>query len=704
MAIATALGILCGLFFGDLCDVFAPYADAYIMILKITALPYLIVAIMHGVGQLTGGQAIQILKKGVLFIALAWSINLIMIYLIHYLLPQPTSPQPGGYISTETRNIQFADLLIPDNIFYDLSNNIVPATVMFSLLVGIALLCIKEKGTLMQSLSNLLSALTQATAWIARITPLGTFLIMANQAGTIQVGTVKQVSTYIILYTLVACAVIFWVFPRLTSMLTSISSSRWLQQTLPILVLAYTTNVVIVCLPYIIELLKKETEQLMAHDDKAQNQIQGTVSVVFNLPLGSLFIMAFVLFSSVCYNIPLNLMMRVKLFVTTCLTGLGAVGLGSWINSLTFTLDSLGIPSAAINLFLTTLPFTSGFQSMISVIEIATISLFITLACRGKLSLHWKPFFKHGAIACVPLFLLFGGIKIFNPLPEIKSETKSIYELSIASSIPTTILKNPQPRSSEDVFERVLRTKTLRVGFHPNTAPFCFYNADHQIVGYDIAFAYELAYDLGCSLELVPLSYAHLIDELSSGLYDIGMSSISVDELRLKHLTFSNPYLHPRYCLVTHVETKHLFTSIDNIYRNKEIQIAVLKGSTFETLAKEFFPHTAIVILNSYNDFPTSNPYTALLWDEQEAITWSIAHRNFRVIFPQPPLGVDTFGYALPSGSIRFKNYLDEWLSLKQTQGFTERQQDLWIHGKTEIAAPLEPRWSIIRNILHLVE
>jgi len=140
MAIATVAGILSGLFFGDLCDVFAPYADAYIMILKITALPYLIVAIVYGVGQLTGSQAKQILKKGVIFIALAWSINLIMIYLIRYLLPEPSSTQMGGYIGTESVSLNFADLLIPDNIFYDLANNIVPAVVLFSLLVGIALL------------------------------------------------------------------------------------------------------------------------------------------------------------------------------------------------------------------------------------------------------------------------------------------------------------------------------------------------------------------------------------------------------------------------------------------------------------------------------------------------------------------------------------------------------------------------------------
>lgn len=87
MAIATILGIFFGLFFGDLCEVFALYSAAYIMVLKVTAVPYLIGAIIHGVGQLSSYQAKQILKRGVVFISLAWLINIVMIYAIAHLFP-----------------------------------------------------------------------------------------------------------------------------------------------------------------------------------------------------------------------------------------------------------------------------------------------------------------------------------------------------------------------------------------------------------------------------------------------------------------------------------------------------------------------------------------------------------------------------------------------------------------------------------------
>jgi ABC-type amino acid transport substrate-binding protein len=397
---------------------------------------------------------------------------------------------------------------------------------------------------------------------------------------------------------------------------------------------------------------------------------------------------------------------QIKLFVTTFLTSLGAVGLGSWINSLTFILDSLGLPLESVNLYLATLPFTAGFQSMVSVIEIASLSLFITLSCRNMIVLKWGRILKNGLMTLIPIFLIFFGIKLFNPLPEIKNETKSIYELNISSSIPIKIHKKlPEPvEFTGDTFDRILTTKTIRVGYNPSCAPFCFLNVDGNVVGYDIAFAYDLAYDLGCQLELVPLDYDHLIEELNGKYYDIAMSAVTINESRLKALAFTQPYITSRLILVVKEKMKKQFTNIDNTIENKKIKIAVLKGSSFEAAVKEIFPGKEVVCLDNYDQFESCDPYVALLWEEMEATAWALCHRNFRIVFHTPPLGFDSLAYPIRGDSQRFLHYLDQWLELKKSEGFTEKQYDLWIKGKTEIAAPVEPRWSIIRNVLHWVD
>ena len=78
------------------------------MVLKITAIPYLVCAIIQSVGQLTGPTAKEILKKGILFIALAWIINLVIIYAISFLFPKATGLHGSTYLIPETPPINFA--------------------------------------------------------------------------------------------------------------------------------------------------------------------------------------------------------------------------------------------------------------------------------------------------------------------------------------------------------------------------------------------------------------------------------------------------------------------------------------------------------------------------------------------------------------------------------------------------------------------
>jgi len=707
MIIATILGLLCGVVFGDLCSIFAPWGNAYILILKVTTIPYLISAIIHGIGRLSSSIGKQILQKGVLFIGSVWAINIAIIYCTVFLFPTTDGTPYASFSSVPPAQINFADLLIPDNIFYALSNNIIPAIVVFGLILGIALMHIKEKQPLMAILETIVDALTRITGWIARITPIGTFLIIANQAGTIQASTVKQVSTYLVLYILAILTIVFWIFPRLVNMLTSIPASRWIRDLFPILVLAYTTNVVIVTLPFIIELVKRETEVFYHQDGRIKDQIQGIVSVIFNLPLGSLFISVFVFFTATFYHTPLGIGSQFQLFLTTFLTSLGAVGLGSWINSLNFLLDSLGLPLDAIDLYLSVLPFTAGFQSMISVIEIASLALLVALACHGLIIFRPQKMLKSIALTLGPVFLAVFLLKPFNPLPPISNPYISIYEVDLHPPIATQVYKKNgplPPLRGSDSFDRILRSGVLRVGYNTEAVPFCFENKLGHLAGYDIAFAYQLAHDLGCDLELVPMNYGNLAQELAGGLYDIAMSGVSVTEERLKSVNFGQPYLENRIVFVMKKKYSKTLTSVDAILERPDVSVAVVRGTSYETLAKSLFPKDRIILLDNYDQFATRFPKAVLIRGEPQAISWSLQYPQFAVVPPSPPIGQDCLSYAVRPGADRLLQFLGQWMRLKKNEEFTKNQYDLWVLGKTEMTIPEEPRWSIVRNVFHWVD
>jgi Na+/H+-dicarboxylate symporter/ABC-type amino acid transport substrate-binding protein len=707
MILATLLGIFFGLFLGDFCTVFGPWGNAYILVLKITAIPYLICAVIHGIGRLATGVAKDIVEKGILFIGMAWAVNIAMIYLTLFLFPKSHGLPYASFSSIPPASLNFAQFLIPDNIFYALSNNIVPAIVIFGLLLGIALMHIKEKQAVMSLLETLVDALTRITGWIARITPIGTFLIIAYQIGTIQLDTVKQVSTYLILFIASTLLITFWIFPRLLSMLTTIPSSRWVKDLTPILVLAYTTNVVIVTLPFIIELIKKEVEAIHNKDGRIRDQIQGIVTIVFNLPLGSLFLTLYVFFVALFYHIPFSIGSHAQLFLTTFLTSLGSIGLGSSINSLNFLLDTLGLPLDAIDLYLTTLPFTVGFQSMVSVMEIATLTLFIILACHKGLSFRWHKIARSVCFIALPVLSMALILKLFNPFPPVTNTAKSICDLNLDPPTHVHIVSkaDPLPASRRgDAFDRILKSQVLRVGYNAETMPFCFENSENHMVGYDIAFAYELAKDLNCRLEFIPFNFDAIAAGLNQGLFDIAMSGVSMTERRIEKTYFSDPYLTSRIVFVMRKKFRKELMSVESILQHPSAKVAVLRGSSYESLAKTLFPPSKIVLLESYEDFAHHYPNTVLMRGEPQAISWSLRYPSFIVVLPDPPLTQESLAYPVAEGEDRLLYFLNSWLSLKKNEGFTQKMYDLWVLGKTETALSQEPRWSIIRNVLHWVD
>jgi ABC-type amino acid transport substrate-binding protein len=91
----------------------------------------------------------------------------------------------------------------------------------------------------------------------------------------------------------------------------------------------------------------------------------------------------------------------------------------------------------------------------------------------------------------------------------------------------------------------------LRVGYDDLALPFCYWNKENELVGYDVAYAYQLAKDLEVDLELVPIKYNTIVDDVSSGFCDIIMSAIIMDEQRIINIDFTNSYIEQANVLIT---------------------------------------------------------------------------------------------------------------------------------------------------------
>ena len=83
----------------------------------------------------------------------------------------------------EREPFDFLSLYIPTNPFNSLANTVVPAVVLFSIIVGIALIAVPDRDRVLAVLGPAGRAVSRATNFIVSLTPYGVFAIAAVVAG-----------------------------------------------------------------------------------------------------------------------------------------------------------------------------------------------------------------------------------------------------------------------------------------------------------------------------------------------------------------------------------------------------------------------------------------------------------------------------------------------------------------------------------------
>ena len=197
--IGLALGVASGLFFGELLAFLGVIGDTFILLLQMTVLPYVTVSLIVGLGRLTYPEALSLAKKCSVFLLLLWMLALALVLVMPLAFPDwPTAAFFSTSLVEERKGFDFLKLFIPANPFNSLANTIVPAVVLFSIVMGVALIGIENKQGLLEPLSILLNTLTRLTNYVVALAPVGVFAISANAAGTMQMEELWRWQVYLV--------------------------------------------------------------------------------------------------------------------------------------------------------------------------------------------------------------------------------------------------------------------------------------------------------------------------------------------------------------------------------------------------------------------------------------------------------------------------------------------------------------------------
>ena len=170
--IGLAAGIAVGLFIGERAAVFQVWADAYVQLLQMTVLPYVVVSLVGGLGSLRKGEASKLgASVGVVLLVL-WGIALLAVMAFPLMFPTVES---ASFFSTtlleESPPLDLVGLYIPANPFNALANNVVPAVVLFSALLGLALIAVPGKQVALDAIRVLTVAVERVARFVVALTP-----------------------------------------------------------------------------------------------------------------------------------------------------------------------------------------------------------------------------------------------------------------------------------------------------------------------------------------------------------------------------------------------------------------------------------------------------------------------------------------------------------------------------------------------------
>ena len=702
--IAVFLGIGCGIFFGSICNAVQPVGEIYVTMLQMVALPYIGLSLVHGIGSMTPSLCKKLLKRGWIFWVAIWAIAFAMIYFLYLIIPSPTSSVIEiGQDRSVFLAKSFLSYLVPENPFYDLVNNVVPAIACSGLIFGAALMHLPKKQPVLAFLERSTEMIEKVLTWLAIVSPIGIFARLASTFGAIKFEDVFAFQFYVLAFIGASLFITIWLLPALVSSLTPLSYREVLKATKTVCLLPFATALPTIALPFIILYMKKLGSKQVEGSGRFHITSQTVLPFCYSFgQIGNCMILFFIFFLSFFFRHPFTISEKAVLSLFTLPMSVGSSTTS--ISAVSFLTGKLNLPKESIELFMQTLSITMNFQVLVSSASILCLIILVLYSYYGLLEIKWKKLLIN---AVWTLSFLVISLEVLHNTVHLKDNFQNQYmdlkisdviENPVSAKISKNLATQTGEAKSNKVFGNILSSGILRVGYSPLDTPYSYFNEHGELVGYDIAYAYQLARDLDCSLEFVLIDYKNFDKQVEDQAFDIAMSGILMTEDRIRIMDFTKPYRQENIVLVVPTAKENEFIDVNKITKDPNLKIRVVGG--FEFLARRHFPLAQIISDESDASF-VHGKIDAWLTIRMEGFVWTLTHPDFTLIDYKGALGQRYLAYAIHSGSEEWPTFLNNWLVLKEQSGFKEEMTRYWLEGESLQKIPR--RWSVIRDVLHWV-
>lgn len=696
------LGVVFGLFFGEIMGKINIVGEIYIKLLQMTVIPYILVSLISGLGRLDMSVAKKIGVKGGGLVLFLWVLSMLTLLFMPLAYPSWTS---ASFFSSGLINSQQApDLLslyIPSNPFYSMANTLVPAIVMFSIFLGVALIAVENKKQFILSLQNVADALMNIASAVAKVAPIGIFALSAAAAGTLDIVELNRLQIFLWGYFALWLIFVIFTLPMLVAWATPFTYAEVIREAKLAMITAFATGTVLVVLPIIAERTKYLLSKRAMTSEESLAAIDVLVPTTYSFPsVGTLMGISFILFSAWFTGSELSPAQYPVFTMMGILTSFGSLTV-----ALPFMLDYFKLPSDMFQLYLLGSVFTMRMATAIAAMHGIVICLLGATAIVGKLS--WRKLYQIAGLSLLisgVLMFLLGKLLTYS-IPYEYTGYKQLVEQELVSETVAVLMQETiEPLSKIDV-ERdrrdvILERGTLRVAYLKNRLPYAFRNNVGNVVGYDMAMIHSLAKDLGVTLEILRLDWSQLNDALDSGRIDIVVGGISLSVQRALEYAFSNSYMDETLGFIVADYDRNNFADYAAILNLSSLKIAATSYRFKEGSGQKAFPNANIIEIKNPRDFFNGKypEIKTMLYTAEAASAWTLIYPDWTVVVPKGLNIKNPVAYILPQSKMRWQKFVDTWLVYQANSSLSDNAYQFWILGKSKHNRV--PRWSFAHDVL----
>jgi ABC-type amino acid transport substrate-binding protein len=616
-------------------------------------------------------------------------------------------------LAEEPAPIDFLALYIPANPFSSLASTAVPAIVVFSVLVGVALIGVQQKGSLLDALSSIVEALMRVTGFVVKLAPLGIFALTASAAGSIDIEELRRLQIFPVCYIVLSLILSFWILPGLVTTVTSLRYVDIIRSLRTPLITAFATGNLLIVLPMLVEQSKELLAATAETDGSRTGEANAFVDVLvptsFNFPnLAALLALSFVLFAGWYIGAPVS----VADYPMVSLAGLVSL-FGKTVLAIPFLLDLLRLPSDLFQLFLTADVLGSRFGSLVAVMHIFVIAVIGASALARTVQLRPVALLRFSIISVVLVAGGLLGVRMFYThvlvAPYTKDQALTGLRLLREPHDRVTVFKTPPAGADgkSSSYSEIRHRGTLRVCYTPDLFPTSFFNAAGELVGFDIEMAHNLARRLDLGLELRPVDdIRNYPDRLNSGYCDIGMTALGIVPESVGLVAMTVPITNFSVGFIVRDHLRDDFATWDKIQNRDNLRLAAVDTASARKFLRTRLPRATQVPLRREGEFKRllesrTDEFDAVVTAAERGAAWTVLYPHFTMVVPRPVVSVPV-GYSIQNERHKLLRVVNAWLHEAKRTGEIDNLHKYWVQGRTKEVEP--PRWSIIRNVLHWVE